>query len=83
MIDKKMIKISTPLARVKRIDYPSPSNIDSDQMLLPCMNKKGELSLTFSGLETEPVAVKKKVDNPYMLCQLKTPNLKERKLTKN
>ena len=44
MIGEKMIRLRTPLSKYKRSDFPSPSRLAADQLLLPNLTMNGEFA---------------------------------------
>ena len=73
-IGKKIVRVATPLATMKRGAIPSPSAIEADQMLLPHMSKNGKLHLRPEVKIEAPIIIFQEPsaeNNPYLTDKLK------------
>ena len=75
MICEKMIRLRTPLRNYKRSDFPSPSRLAADQLLLPNLTMNGEFA--HSSTKALSAFFKKKIKvadaNPYSIENMKLP----------
>jgi len=75
MICEKMIRLRTPLRNYKRSDFPSPSRLAADQLLLPNLTMNGEFA--YSSTKALAAFFKKKIKvadtNPYSIENMKLP----------
>ena len=73
MICEKMIRLRTPLRKYKRSDFPSPSRLAADQLLLPNLTMDGEFAAKKKVTASFKTYVPPAETNPYSIDNIKLP----------